>query len=102
MRSIQRFRGNAFGGAFDVKPVAGLKVTELIKSSPNSMLVDNVVSTVSGEAAMKGFQPDNKARPLAMRLTGKFKSAFPDGRPVSQDKRTPEKKEGSCLKESAA
>ncbi len=92
----------AFGGAFDVKPVAGLKVTELIKSSPNSMLVDNVVSTVSGEAAMKGFQPDNKARPLAMRLTGKFKSAFPDGRPVSQDKRTPEKKEGASLKESAA
>lgn len=92
----------AFGGAFDVKPVAGLKVTELIKSSPNSMLVDNVVSTVSGEAAMKGFQPENKARPLAMRLTGKFKTAFADGKPVSQDKKSPEKKDGGSLKESAA
>ena len=50
----------AFGGAFDVKPVEGLKVTELVKSSPNSMLVDNVVATVSGEPATKGFQPDNK------------------------------------------
>jgi len=33
------------------------------------MLVDNIVSTVSGEAAMKGFLPENKERPLALRLT---------------------------------
>lgn len=92
----------AFGGAFDVKPVAGLKVTELVKSSPNSMLVDNIVSTVSGEAAMKGFQPDNKARPLALRLTGKFKTAFAEGKPSSGDKKSPEKKEEPSLKESAA
>ncbi|HEY6966000.1 MAG TPA: hypothetical protein VI229_00905, partial [Burkholderiales bacterium] len=71
----------AFGGAFDVKPVEGLKVTELLKSSPNSMLVDNVVATLSGDAATKGFQPGNKSRPLALRLTGKFKTAFPEGRP---------------------
>jgi len=94
----------AFGGAFDVKPVAGLKVTELITSSPNSALVDNIVSTVSGEAAMKGFQPENKARPLAMRLTGKFKSAFPEGKPksdVKKDSKSDSKSEAS-LKESAA
>jgi ABC-type uncharacterized transport system involved in gliding motility auxiliary subunit len=77
----------AFGGAFDVKPVEGLKVTELVKASPNSMLVDNVVATVSGEPATKGFVPDNKARPLALRLTGKFKSAFPDGRPKDDSKK---------------
>ena len=77
----------AFGGAFEVKPVDGLKVTELVKSSPNSMLVDNVVATVSGDAATKGFQPGNKARPLALRLSGKFKTAFPEGRPKSEDKK---------------
>ena len=88
----------AFGGAFDVKPVAGLKVTELVKGSPNSMLVDNIVSTVSGEAAMKGFQPENKARPLALRLTGKFRTAFPEGKPKSEKKNT---KEEANLKESA-
>jgi ABC-type uncharacterized transport system involved in gliding motility auxiliary subunit len=71
----------AFGGAFEVKPVEGLKMTELIRSSPNSMLVDNVVATVSGEPAMKGFQPGNKSLPLALRLTGKFKTAFPEGKP---------------------
>ena len=77
----------AFGGAFDVKPVAGLKATALLQSSPNSMLVDNVVATLSGDAATKGFQPDNKPRPLALRLTGKFRTAFPDGRPKSEPKK---------------
>jgi ABC-type uncharacterized transport system involved in gliding motility auxiliary subunit len=73
----------AFGGAFDVKPAEGLKVTELVKSSPNSMFVDNAVATVSGEAAMKGFLPENKARLLALRLSGRFRTAFPDGPPKS-------------------
>ncbi len=88
----------AFGGAFDVKPVQGLKVTELVKSSPNSMLVDNVVATVSGDAATKGFQPDNKARPLALRLSGKFKTAFAEGKPKTEKKSA---KEEVNLKESA-
>jgi ABC-type uncharacterized transport system involved in gliding motility auxiliary subunit len=74
----------AFGGAFEVKLAEGLKMTELVHSSPNSMLVDNVVATVSGDAAMKGFQPDNKSRTLAMRLGGKFRSAFPDGKPKAE------------------
>ena len=88
----------AFGGAFEVKPAEGLKVTELVKSSPNSMLIDNIVSTVSGEAAMKGFQPDNKERPLALRLSGKFKTAFQGGKPKSDKK---DAKEEAFLKETA-
>jgi ABC-type uncharacterized transport system involved in gliding motility auxiliary subunit len=93
----------AFGGAFDVKPVDGLKMTPLITSSPNSMLVDNVVATVSGEAAMKGFQPENKARPLALRLTGKFKTAFPAGKPQPDMKKdAKDAKPETGLKESAA
>jgi len=95
----------AFGGAFDVKPAAGLKATNLITSSPNSMLVDTVVATLSGEAAMKGFQPDNKARPLALRLEGKFKTAFPEGPPSKDPKPDPKKMEEAKkaqLKEGAA
>jgi len=92
----------AFGGAFDVKPAEGLKVTELVKSSPNSMLVDNIVSTVSGDAAMKGFLPENKERPLALRLTGKFKTAFPKGKPEMDPKKAPAAKADASLKESAA
>ena len=68
----------AFGGAFEVKD-SGLKVEELVKSSPNSMLVDNATATKSGDEATKAFKPSGKPMPLALRLTGKFKTAFPEG-----------------------
>jgi len=72
-----------FGGAFKVKPVAGIKVTDLVSSSPNSMLVDDSVATASGDAATKDFRPSGKSWPLALRLTGKFKTAYPDGAPAA-------------------
>jgi ABC-type uncharacterized transport system involved in gliding motility auxiliary subunit len=69
----------AFGGAFQVKPVEGLRLTELVKSSPESMLVDSANATRRGDEATKGFQPSGKSLPLALRLTGKFRTAFADG-----------------------
>jgi ABC-type uncharacterized transport system involved in gliding motility auxiliary subunit len=69
----------AFGGAFQVKPAAGLSVTELVKSSPNSMLVDSMNATKSGDESTRSFKPSGQAMPLAVRLTGKFKTAFPEG-----------------------
>jgi len=74
----------AFGGAFQVKPVEGLRVSELVKSSPNSMLVDNLNATKSGDEATKSFKPSGKPMPLALRLTGKFKTAFPEGLTVDK------------------
>ncbi|OGA23714.1 MAG: hypothetical protein A3H34_08550 [Betaproteobacteria bacterium RIFCSPLOWO2_02_FULL_67_19] len=73
----------AFGGAFEVKPAEGLKVTELVRSSPNSMRVDNAVAAVSGDAATKSFKPEGRSLPLALRLQGRFKTAFPEGAPKS-------------------
>ena len=69
----------AFGGAFQVKSVEGLRVTELVRSSANSMLVDNANATRAGDEATKSFQPSGKSLPLALRLTGKFRTAFPEG-----------------------
>jgi len=74
----------AFGGAFSLKPAEGLAVSELVKSSPNSMLVDSMAATTAGDAATRGFQPGGKALPLALRLSGRFKTAFPDGKPVEK------------------
>src|SRR5919108_3132072 len=74
----------AFGGAFQVKPVDGLKVTDLVHSSPNSMLVDSADATKSGAQATRSFKPNGKPLPLAVRLTGKFKTAFPDGLTVDK------------------
>ncbi|MDA0225581.1 MAG: hypothetical protein O2975_05650, partial [Proteobacteria bacterium] len=73
----------AFGGALDVKPVDGLKAQVLVRSSPNSMLVDSSVATKSGDEAMRGFAPGNKSWPLAVRLSGAFRTAFPEGRPAA-------------------
>ena len=74
----------AFGGAFEVQPVQGLSVTELVKSSPNSMLVDDARATAAGQEATRGFEPGGKSLPLALRLAGTFRTAFPDGRPVEK------------------
>ena len=68
----------AFGGAFQVKN-EGLKVTDLLKSSADSMLVDGGDVIKSGDEATKNFKPSGKSLPLAVRLTGKFKTAFPEG-----------------------
>jgi ABC-type uncharacterized transport system involved in gliding motility auxiliary subunit len=73
----------AFGGAFRVKPVAGLKATDLVTSSPNSMLVDDAHATAAGDAATQDFKPSGHSSPLALRLSGRFKTAFPDGPPVA-------------------
>jgi len=87
----------AFGGALDVKPVDGLKAQVLVRSSPNSMLVDSAVATKSGDEAMRGFAPGNKSWPLAVRLSGAFRTAFPEGRPA-----TPAAKDAKPAPEAAA
>ena len=69
----------AFGGAFEVKPAEGLRATELVRSSPNSMLVDAANATRRGDEATAGFKPSGNSMPLALRLTGTFRTAFPDG-----------------------
>jgi ABC-type uncharacterized transport system involved in gliding motility auxiliary subunit len=68
----------AFGGGFEVKN-DDLRVVELVKSSPQSMLVDNANATKSGDEATKSFKPSGSALALALRLNGKFKTAFPEG-----------------------
>jgi len=95
------------GGAFTGKPAAGLNETVLLSSSTDSQLVDSMLANYSGENILKDFHPSGNQYALAVRLTGKFKTAFPDGKPeekkddADKDKnKTPEKKEPS-LKETA-
>jgi ABC-type uncharacterized transport system involved in gliding motility auxiliary subunit len=71
-----------WGGAFEVKPADGLRVQTLLQSSPNSMLVDSSKAMASGDEALRRFLPDGKTKPLAIRLSGVFKSAFAEGRPA--------------------
>ncbi len=69
------------GGAFSGTPADGLKQTILVHSSMDSSLVDGMMANLSPESAMKDFKPSGKEQILAMRLTGKFKTAFPNGSP---------------------
>jgi ABC-type uncharacterized transport system involved in gliding motility auxiliary subunit len=94
------------GGSFSGTPVAGLKETVLLKSTTDSQLVDGFMANLSGESVMKDFKPSGKEYALAIRLTGKFKTAFPDGQPAEKkeddkkDAKAGEKKPDNSLKES--
>lgn len=70
-----------FPSAFTGTPVAGLQETVLVKSSPESGFVDRFMAEFSGENSTKDFKPTGKEQALAIRLVGKFKTAFPDGEP---------------------
>jgi ABC-type uncharacterized transport system involved in gliding motility auxiliary subunit len=58
-----------------------LKQDILIKSSTYAEMVDNTVAMEQGEKMAKGVKPTGQQYPLALRLEGKFKTAFPDGAP---------------------
>ena len=97
-------------GAFTGTPVTGLKETVLLSSSKDSQLVDGMLANLSGENIMKEFKPSGVNYALAIRLTGKFKTAFPNGAPADKKedkadtdkkdvKKPEEKKAGDSLKE---
>jgi ABC-type uncharacterized transport system involved in gliding motility auxiliary subunit len=98
-----------FAGVFTGKPAEGLSEAVLIKTSSYSQLVDSFAATAQGEAAVRSFQPSGTEYPLAIRLTGKFKTAFPEGKPKPDDKSkagpakaADAKTDAAPLKESAA
>lgn len=97
-----------FAGAFSGTPAEGLTQTVLIDSTKDSQLVERFMAEFSGEQIVKDFSPSGKEYALAVRLSGKFKTAFPDGKPkdATPPKEGEEKKEekpetGTHLKESA-
>lgn len=69
------------GGAFSGTPADGLKQTVLLKSTKDSGFVEGFLANLSPEGAMKDFKSSGKEQALAVRLTGKFKTAFPAGNP---------------------
>jgi ABC-type uncharacterized transport system involved in gliding motility auxiliary subunit len=86
-----------FAGAFTGTPAEGLKETVLLKSSPQSQLVDGFMANLSGENILKDFKASDTRYAFAVRLTGKFKTAFPNGKPEDkkdEDKKDDEKKDG--------
>ena len=89
-------------GAFTGVPATGLTETVLLHSSTQAELVDAMAASIGGESLMDNFKPTGVSYALAVRLTGKFKTAFPNGKPAdAKDEsatNTPAKDDG--LKES--
>jgi len=81
-----------FSGVFSGSPAPGLKETVLLHSSADSQLVDPMMAQVSGEEIAKNFQPSGTQYPLAIRLEGKFKTAFPEGKPKVAPDAEPDEK----------
>lgn len=82
-----------YAGAFVGTPVSGLKETVLLSSTKDSQLVDGFMANLSGENVMKEFKPSGTRYALAVRLTGKFKTAFPNGKP--EEKKDEDKKDAA-------
>ncbi len=74
-------------GAFSGQLVEGLTQTVLLRSSKNSQLIDgSTAADKRGQEAIRGFVSGGKELPVAIKVTGKFKTAFADGRPVKEEK----------------
>ena len=89
-------------GAFSGTPAEGLTKTVLLSSSDDSAMLEKYMTQRSGEDILRDFQSDEKPKELAIRITGTFKTAFPEGKPGSKDdKDNKDAKPADFLKESS-
>ena len=85
-------QGNAvmiLAGAFTGNPVEGLRQTVLVKSSTNSQLIPAASARGYGEETIRNLQPAGNEFSLAVRLSGRFKTAFPNGAPAASPSPSP-------------
>jgi len=68
-------------GSFDLQKKDGVEYTTLITSSEASEMIDNTAAEKLRSQNLENFNPSGKKQILALRLSGKFKTAFPTGKP---------------------
>lgn len=74
-------------GSFSGKLADGLSQTVLLKSSANAQLVDgSTAADKRGNEALRNFAKGGVEYPIAIKVNGKFKTAFPEGRPAKEEK----------------
>ena len=93
-------------GTFSGTPATGLQQTVLLHTSKKSQLVDGMTAQFSGQKIMDDFKASGTEYALAIRLKGKFKTAFPEGKPAApapdaaDEKKDAPKPADTSLKES--
>jgi ABC-type uncharacterized transport system involved in gliding motility auxiliary subunit len=74
--------GMPFPGGFTIEEPVGVEVEPLVTSSKNNKLVASFEAEPEGlDRMMAEFRPTGKPLLLAARMSGRFKSAFPNGNP---------------------
>ncbi|MEZ0274471.1 MAG: GldG family protein [Roseimicrobium sp.] len=68
-------------GAFNPSAKEGINVTRLLESSENSSFIDSSEAEKVQNEDIATFQADGRKKTLALRLTGAFTTAFPEGAP---------------------
>lgn len=89
-----------FAGVFSGTLKDGLKETVLLQSSPQSQSIEKFMAEYSGEQVSKDFVASGKAQKLAIRISGTFKTAFPDGQPKDPAAKEGETPQTPAIKES--
>lgn len=96
----------AFSGAFTGTPAEGLTKTVLLETSRRSGMVDAFMASLGGNQIANSLASTGTSYPLAIRLAGRFKTAFPEGKPKAPEPNPPaeqkpeDKPAGDSLKES--
>lgn len=88
-----------FCGSFSGDLKDGLTKKVLLLSSRKSQLNNTFMAQMPYSQVMKDFKSDDKEKELILRITGKFKTAFPDGKPKEDEK---DKTKGKDDKKDAA
>ncbi|MBU1903137.1 MAG: Gldg family protein, partial [Proteobacteria bacterium] len=88
-------------GAIKKTGAEGCEFESLIYSSKSAALMDAFKAYLGVEEMKKDFVPAGERFNIAVRVRGKFKTAFPDGRPElkESDSKPPEQIKGPHLKE---
>lgn len=81
-------------GAFEINPPTGIEVDRLVLTSEINQLVGSFDADPTQEGGAdrirEDFEPYGKRRVLVARLSGEFKTAFPDGDPSKVEEEEPE------------
>jgi len=78
-----------FAGVFEIQPRDGLQSTVLLRSSANAQRVNALMAGFGSDGIRRDFKSEDQAFPLAVRISGTFATAFPEGRPAAADTNAP-------------
>lgn len=83
-------------GALEITETDGLNVQTLLETTPKSDLLNAYTAGANPLMAARNFKPGNEKLPLALTLSGRFKTAFPDGAPKTEAAKDAEEVEDSA------